>query len=273
MFTKRFSNKTIIITGGTSGIGKAVCIRAGLEGANVVVVGRNFDRGQKVVDEIINNNGEAVFIKADVTNPDEVINLISQVENIYGEIHIAINNAGIVGESNTLTEISNNDWTNIINTNLNSVFYCCREEIKSFLKHGKGGSIVNVGSVAGLRGFPSAAAYVASKHGVNGLTKAIAVDYATFGIRCNSVNPANTDTPLTKNVEQSMKGKIADLVAQGIDPKDFLSKSMTSGKTQTLQKRSATPEEQASTILYFASDEASHITGSIVASDGGFTVY
>ena len=141
------------------------------------------------------------------------------------------------------------------------------------LKHGKGGAIVNTSSVAGMRGFPSAAAYVASKHGVNGLTKAVAVDYATKGIRCNSVNPAGTDTPLTENAAAGIKAKIAELVKQGIDPQTFLKESMTSGKTQTLQKRNASPEEQASTILYFASDEAKHITGSIIASDGGFTVY
>lgn len=273
MFSKRFLGKTMIVTGGTSGIGKAVCLRAGLEGANIVVSGRNELRGQEVVDSIIKNGGHAIFVKTDVTNESDIINLILQAEKEFGEIHIAINNAGIVGESKTLCDVTTDDWQSVINANLNSVFYCCREEIKAMLKHGKGGSIVNIGSVAGLRGFPSAAAYVASKHGVNGLTKAIAVDYATKNIRCNSVNPAGTDTPLTEKAAENIKNKISKLISQGKDPKEFLSQSMTSGKTETLQKRNATPEEQAATILFFASDEAAHITGSIIASDGGFTTY
>lgn len=273
MFKDRFKGQTMIVTGGTSGIGRAVCVRAALEGANVVVSGRNKERGQSVVDEITAQGGKAIFVQGDVTKKEDVVHLYEEAEKKYGEIHIAINNAGIVGASKVLDEVTDEDWDSVINANLNSMFYCCREAVKYMLKHGKGGAIVNTSSVAGMRGFPSASAYVASKHGVNGLTKAVAVDYATKGIRCNSVNPAGTDTPLTENAAAGIKAKIAELVKQGIDPQAFLKESMTSGKTQTLQKRNASPEEQASTILYFASDEAKHITGSIIASDGGFTVY
>lgn len=273
MLSKRFLGKTIIVTGGTSGIGKAVCLRAGAEGANVVVSGRNELRGEAVVTDIRENGGNAIFVKTDVTIREDIVNLIATSEAKFGEVHIAINNAGIVGESKTLCDITNSEWFDVINANLNSVFYCCSEEIKSMLKHGKGGSIINIGSVAGLTGVPASPAYVASKHGVNGLTKAIALDYAIKNIRCNSINPAGTNTPLVERASDGIKEKINDLISQGKDPQAFLKESMLSFKTETPQKRNATPEEQASTILYFASDEAAHITGSIIASDGGFTAY
>ena len=113
-----------------------------------------------------------------------------------------------------------------------------------------GGAIVNVSSVAGMRGFPSAAAYVASKHAVSGLTKAVAVDYATKGITCNAICPAGTDTPLTERSSADIKTRMAEIAAQGKDPMEWLKNSMLSGKTETLQKKNATPEEQAATILY-----------------------
>ncbi len=268
---KRFLNKVMLVTGATSGIGRAVALRAGLEGASVIVVGRNAERGKEVVDAIVNEEGKASFIACDVTKKDEIKAMFEQIEKEYGHLDVAINNAGIVGASKTVEELSDDDWLDVMNANLNSCFFCCREEVK--LMKDNGGAIVNVSSVAGMRGFPSAAAYVASKHGVSGLTKAVAVDYATKGITCNAVCPAGTDTPLTQRSAQGIQEKMAELAAQGKDPMEWLKNSMMAGKTETLQKRNATPEEQAATILYFASDEAKHITGSIVASDGGFTTY
>lgn len=268
---KRFDNKIMLVTGATSGIGKAIALRAGLEGGNIIVVGRNTERGNAVVDAILKEEGTATFIQCDVSDKEAVKAMFEKIAKEYGRLDVAINNAGIVGASKTVEELEDNDWLNVINANLNSCFYCCREEVK--LMKTKGGAIVNVSSVAGMRGFPSAAAYVASKHGVSGLTKAVAVDYATKGITCNAVCPAGTDTPLTEKSAADIQAKMAELTAQGKDPMEWLKNSMMAGKTETLQKRNATPEEQAATILYFASDEAKHITGSIIASDGGFTTY
>lgn len=268
---KRFENKIMLVTGATSGIGKAVALRAGREGAFVIAVGRNETRGNAVVDAIKNEEGKAVFMRCDVSDKEAVKGLFAAIKADYGKLDVAINNAGIVGASKTVEELEDEDWSNVIDANLNSCFYCCREEVK--LMQPDGGAIVNVSSVAGMRGFPSAAAYVASKHGVTGLTKAVAVDYATKGITCNAVCPAGTDTPLTEKSSAGIKERMAELAAQGKDPMEWLKNSMLSGKTETLQKKNATPEEQAATILYFASDEAKHVTGSIVASDGGFTVY
>lgn len=146
-----------------------------------------------------------------------------------------MNNAGIVGASKTVEELEDDDWFQVIDANLNSCFFCCREEVK--LMQPSGGAIVNVSSVAGMRGFPSAAAYVASKHAVSGLTKAVAVDYATKGITCNAICPAGTDTPLTERSSADIKTRMAEIAAQGKDPMEWLKNSMLSGKTETLQKK------------------------------------
>lgn len=267
----RFSGKIMLVTGATSGIGRAVALRGAKEGATVIAVGRNEERGNAVVEAIENKEGKAVFKKCDVSDKEAVKKLFAEIKEEFGKLDVAVNNAGIVGASKTVEELEDDDWSKVIDANLNSCFYCCREEVK--LMKENGGAIVNVSSVAGMRGFPSAAAYVASKHAVSGLTKAVAVDYATKGITCNAVCPAGTDTPLTERSSADIKTRMAEIAAQGKDPMEWLKNSMLSGKTETLQKRNATPEEQAATILYFASDEAKHITGSIVASDGGFTTY
>lgn len=272
-FEGRFEGKNVLVTGGTSGIGKTVCVRAGKEGAYVIVVGRNEERGQAVVDEIVNSGGSAMFIKADVSKESDVLKLFSSVTEKLGEIHVVINNAGIVGHGERIDELSTEEWLNVVNTNLNSAFYCCREAAKNMINHKKGGSIVNVSSIAGSTGFYRSSAYVASKHGLNGLTKAVANDLAMFNIRCNSVSPAGTATPLADRSSIEVQTKLGAAMASGKSLEEAKAETMIGGKTETLQKRSATAEEQAATILYVASDEAKHITGSIIMSDGGYTAY
>ncbi|MEG0274127.1 SDR family NAD(P)-dependent oxidoreductase [Amedibacillus sp. YH-ame10] len=273
MFKDRFKDKVMVVTGGTSGIGKAVCIRAGEEGAIVVVAGRSVERGKEIEKTIVDAGGKALFVACDVTKKEDIIALYARTMETYGRIDVAINNAGIVGDSKKIEDVSDDDWFDVVNANLNAMFYCIREEIKYMLKNEFGGTIVNTASVAGIRATPAGPAYVASKHGVVGLTKSTAMDYATKNITCNAVCPAGTDTPLTETAKNKMMKVIGDLKAQGIDPSEYIKNSMMSGKIETLQKRNATSEEQAGTILYLASDEARHITGSIVVSDGGFTVY
>lgn len=272
-FEGRFEGKNIVVTGGTSGIGRAVCIRAAKEGGFVVVVGRNEQRGQSVVNEILSNGGSAIFIAADVSKENEVISLFNTVNDKLGEIHVVINNAGIVGHGERVDELSTDEWLNVVNTNLNSAFYCCREAAKNMINHKKGGSIVNVSSIAGTTGFYRSTAYVASKHGLNGLTKAVANDLAMFNIRCNSVSPAGTATPLKDRSAEEIKVKLGAAIASGKSIDEAKTETMIGGKTETLQKRSATADEQAATILYVASDEACHITGSVIMSDGGYTAY
>lgn len=273
-FTKdRFKGKTVLVTGGTSGIGKETCLRAAKEGAYIIVCGRSQERGEKVLEEIKKDGGQGLFIVADMQKEQDILNLFETIEKQCGALDVVINNAGIVGESKRIDQMDRADWFDVINTNLNAVFLCCQEAAKSMIKHQVAGSIINVASVAGITGVLHASSYVASKHGVNGLTKAIAADLAPFNIRCNSVNPASTQTPILDNSIVAVKAKIGELMAQGKTLEEARNQTIVGGKTQTLQKRAATASEQASTILYLASDEATHITGAIVASDGGYTAY
>lgn len=270
---ERFKGKNILVTGGTSGIGKETCIRAGLEGGFVIVSGRNTERGEKVVEEIKANGGQALFIQADMQKEEDIFNLFKVIEEKYGHLDVVINNAGIMGKSKRIDQMEQEDWSEVINTNLNAVFLCCREASRNMIANKVEGAIVNVSSVAGITGVLHACSYVASKHGVNGLTKAIAADLAPFNIRCNSVNPASTQTPILDNAKQAVRMQIGALMAQGKSLEEAKKETIVGGKTESLQKRTASASEQASTILYLASDEATHITGSIVASDGGYTAY
>ena len=272
-FKDRFAGKNMLVTGGTSGIGKAVAIRAGTEGAKVIVVGRNQERGQMVVDQILADGGQAVFFSADMTDEASVKHLFEQIDQQVGELHIAINNAGVVGKGERIDEMSTEEWNRLINTNLNGMFYCAREESKRMIAQGKGGAIVNMGSVTGLTGFYRSSAYVTSKHAVSGLTKAMASDLAPFGIRVNSINPANTTTPMTQSTGESVKAKIQAAMAAGKSLEEAKADTMIGGKTEALLKRNATPDEQAAAILFMASDDAGYITGVPMPVDGGWTAY
>lgn len=273
VFKDRFAGKTMLVTGGTSGIGKAACLRAGAEGANVVVVGRNAQRGQAVVDEIVQGGGKAVFMAADMTSEVSIMALFEQIDKLVGPVDLAVNNAGVVGHGERIDEMPTEEWNRVINTNLSGVFFCCREESKRMIARGQGGAIVNVASVAGLTGFYRATAYVASKHAVNGLTKAMASDLAPFNIRVNSINPANTTTPLTDASAAEVKAKLGAAMASGKSLDEAKADTMIGGKTMALIKRNSEPEEQAAAILYLLSDDASFITGAAVGTDGGFTSY
>lgn len=273
VFNDRFAGKTMLVTGGTSGIGRAACLRAGAEGANVVVVGRNAQRGQAVVDEIVQGGGKAVFMAADMTSEASIMALFEQIDTLVGPVDLAVNNAGVVGHGERIDEMPTEEWNRVINTNLSGVFFCCREESKRMIARGQGGAIVNVASVAGLTGFYRATAYVASKHAVNGLTKAMASDLAPFNIRVNSINPANTTTPMTDASSAEVKAKLGAAMASGKSLEEAKADTMIGGKTMALIKRNSEPEEQAAAILYLLSDDASFITGAAVGTDGGFTSY
>lgn len=267
----RFEGKTILVTGGTSGIGRATALRASMEGANVVFVGRNSQRGEDVASEIIQLGGRAIFIKCDVSNPKDVESMVSETIKNFGNLNIAINNAGIMGNPQPCHNLSDDDWFSLINGNLTSIFNCCREELRTFIKQGIGGAIINIASVAGITGLPGNAGYISSKHGVVGLTKSIAVDYAKYNIRCNAVCPAGVDTAMTDAVKDIMKERYNEAAAKGMELKDI--SSMASGKIQSLQGRNASADEQAAVILFLASDDASNITGCILPVDGGWTTY
>lgn len=264
IYKDRFKDKVVIVTGATSGIGKETAIQAAMEGAKVVLAGRRKNLGDELVVEIKEKGGEAIFVQADLSKEECVIELIDTAVNTYGKIDIAINNAGIMGNPCPVHKLSIDEMDSVINTNLYSVIYCCKYEIQQFIKQKTGGVIINNASVAGMIGVPGLPAYNASKHAVNGLTKNLAIDYAKHNIRINSVNPASTFTPLLDRSLELYK-------KQSEDPSQ--TESFVGAKQSSLLKRPSNSSEQAAAILFLASDDSTHMTGAVMATDGGFTAY
>ncbi len=245
---KLLEGKVAIITGAGSGIGKAAAELFAKEGAKVVVSDINEANGKSAVDEIKKNGGEAFFIKADSSKPEDNEALIKQTVEKYGALDIAVNNAGIGGPLAMTGEYPIDGWQKVIGINLSGVFYGLRYQIPAMLE--KGGSIVNIASILGSAGTKLSPAYVAAKHGVLGLTKAAALEYADKNIRINSVGPGYIKTPLVMN---SLDKNALDALV-GLHPMGRLGES----------------EEIAELILWLASPKSSFVTGSYYPADGGY---
>lgn len=244
-------DKVIIITGSTFGIGKSTAIAFAKRGAKVVLSDWCEDEEtEKIIRE---NGGEAIFVKCDVSNEEDVKNLVSKTISHYGRLDYAFNNAGIEGTPSPATDCTNENWDRTININLKGVWFCMKYQIPEMLKVG-GGSIVNNASIAGLVGFGGIPAYVASKHGVVGLTKNAALDYAKQNIRVNAVCPGVIQTPMIDRFTGEDPKALEQLVA----PKPM--------------GRVGQPEEIAETVIFLCSDASSFITGQAIAVDGGWTV-
>ena len=245
---KLLEGKVAIITGAGSGIGKAAAELFAKEEAKVVVSDINEANGKSAVDEITKNGGEAFFIKADSSKPEDNEALVKQTVEKYGALDIAVNNAGIGGPLAMTGEYPIDGWQKVIGINLSGVFYGLRYQIPAMLE--KGGSIVNIASILGSAGTKLSPAYVAAKHGVVGLTKAAALEYADKNIRINSVGPGYIKTPLIMN---SLDKNALDALV-GLHPMGRLGES----------------EEIAELILWLASPKSSFVTGSYYPADGGY---
>jgi NAD(P)-dependent dehydrogenase (short-subunit alcohol dehydrogenase family) len=245
---KLLSNKTAIVTGAASGIGRSVALAYAKEGANVVVSDVNVEKGEETVQLIIREGGKAVFFKADTAKPEDNEALVLCALNTYGSLHIACNNAGVGGPAAPVGEYPIEGWDKVIAINLSGVFYGMRYQIPAMLKSG-GGAIVNMTSILGNVGFANSSAYVAAKHGVVGLTKNIALEYGPSGIRANAVGPAFIKTPLLDDFDEATLKWLESKHPVG---------------------RLGTPEEVAELVLWLSSDKASFITGSYYAADGGY---
>jgi NAD(P)-dependent dehydrogenase (short-subunit alcohol dehydrogenase family) len=247
-----FTGKVVLVTGGATGIGRATSLAFARQGATVVI-GDVDDRASETVRLIEAAGGTGRFVRTDVTVAADVEGLVRTTVDTYGGLHVAFNNAGILPPTGPLLEQSEADWDKTIAVDLKGVFLALKYEIAHMVEAG-GGAIVNTASVAGLIADPGMAPYVAAKHGVVGLTKAAALDYATAGVRVNALAPGLVATGMTKGWLD--------------DPE--MRKVVVAGSQLG---RPAEPEEIAGMVLYLASDLASFATGGVYVVDGGQTAH
>lgn len=247
----RLKGKTAIITGATSGMGKAIAERFVQEGAAVILSGRDEQRGRDLEKQIGQQGGRALFIAGDITEIVTNEKLVREAILHFGRLDIVVTNAGKLGLG-SVTDISYDEWNETINTNLNAVFYLSRFAIPEMQKNGKGTILVN-SSIAVFKSFPNHAAYCASKAALIALVKEMALDYGPV-IRVNAICPGPVDTPLIWDSAKAFE-----------HPETIVQQTATN----TLMKRLGKPEDIASLALFLVSDEASWITGSAYTIDGG----
>lgn len=248
-------NKVALITGGGSGIGRATSIAFAEQGIKVVIADMNEEKSEETLDIIKKNNGNAIFLKCDVSQKKQIQYMIHETIKTYNRLDIAVNNAGIEGAPFPIYEYPEDNWEKVINLNLNGVFLCLKYEIQEMLKN-KSGSIVNVSSIYGLKGSKSACAYITSKHGLLGLTKSAAISVAEMGIRVNAICPGFVDTELLENTFKK---------------KDNPEETKKRYLSLHAMNRFAQPDEIAKSIVWLCSDDASFITGATLPVDGGAT--
>ena len=248
--TQSFDGKVALVTGGASGIGRVAAQAFAREGASVLVSDRETEGCRETVRLITEAGGKATFVKTDVTRSSEVKAMIAEVQRAYGKLDFALNNAGIDGARARTADYPEDIWAQVLDVNLTGVFLCMKYEIPLMLQNG-GGVIINMSSVAGVTGFVAHSAYTASKHGVIGLTKTAALEYAKAGIRVNAICPCYTRTPMVErlvSVEPNLAERLKSRIPLG---------------------RLGTPEEIAAAAIYLCSDAGSFINGHSLLMDGG----
>jgi NAD(P)-dependent dehydrogenase (short-subunit alcohol dehydrogenase family) len=248
----RLEGKVAIVTGGNAGIGEAIAKAFAREGASVVITGRRKEELDRVVRDIEHAKGRALGVQGSVTDEAHARSVVSQCLQAFGRVQILVNNAGIGDFGKRLHETDDATWQHVIDVNLNGVFRITRAVVQELIKSG-GGSIITISSVASLVGLPMLPAYAASKGALDALTRAMAVDYASDGIRCNVVNPGLIATPMAASL---------------LNDPEMLEPILS----HYAIRRPGKPEEVAGMVLYLASDEAAWVTGGTFTIDGGMTV-
>lgn len=282
----RFAGKTALVTGCARGMGRLAAIRLAREGANVVAVDWLKEEGNAVVEEIVQQGGKAIFVEGDISETAVCDAMVKAAVDSYGGLDCALNNAGVMDAifpgdpidyekqkglvMSRIDEASDAYWDVVMRVNATGTFRSMRAELRQFMKQARGGSIVNVASVAGLRGFGGTPSYVASKHAVNGLTKNAAIDYAPFGIRVNSVCMGTTITPMFERAFTLLRQRAqSGFKDTGLGMLKINSLLQASNQKQ----RGSTAAEQVAVMLFLLSPESSNLTGANYATDGGFTTY
>jgi NAD(P)-dependent dehydrogenase (short-subunit alcohol dehydrogenase family) len=248
--SKDLENKVALITGGTTGIGRDTAVLFAKEGAKVVFSGRREVEGNETLNLVRASGGSGHFVRSDASKSADIESLVQKTVEKYGRLDVAVNNAGIEGKWAPLIEQTEESWDQVHSINLKGVWLSMKYEVLQMLKQGGGGAIVNMSSVAGLIGAAGAGVYVASKHGVLGLTKSAAIEYAAHGIRVNAVCPAVIETAMAERAfgDPAVSKRMLSLHPLG---------------------RFGKPMEVAEAILWLCSDKSSFTTGQCLGIDGG----
>ncbi|HEY2820375.1 MAG TPA: SDR family oxidoreductase [Candidatus Acidoferrum sp.] len=251
--TRSLEGKIALITGGTTGIGRDTAVLFSKEGAKVAFTGRRETEGQQTLELVREAGGDGLFLKSDVSKADDVQSAVRNTVEKYGRLDVAFNNAGVEGVWVPLAEQTEENWDYVLGINLKGLWLCLKYEIQQMVKQGGGGAIVNMSSVAGLIGSPGAGVYIASKHGVLGLTKTAAAECAKQGIRVNAVCPAVIQTDMGERIfgEPELNRRIRGLHPLG---------------------RLGTPREVSEAVLWLCSDKSSFTTGHSLGIDGGLLI-
>jgi len=245
--TTQFQNKVALVTGGGSGMGRAIAVLLAGRGAAVTVVGRRREKLDDVVESIRSAGGKALAVVGDVSKADDVEKAVARTVAEFGALHYAVNNAGVAGTFDRTADVSLDEWRRVVGINLDGIFFGLKYQIPEIQKAG-GGAIVNVSSVFADCGGPMVA-YASAKHGIRGMTRTAAIEYAASGIRINELQPGVIDTEMTQSHPEGTQ----EVVNRGIP-----------------MRRVGRAEEIATAVCFLLSDDASYITGAHIAVDGGF---
>jgi NAD(P)-dependent dehydrogenase (short-subunit alcohol dehydrogenase family) len=247
-----FTDKVSFVTGATSGIGRATAVAFARDGAHVAVIGRNADRGAETVELCRKAGGEAVFLAADMSRPDDIQRAVAATVDRFGRLDYALNNAGSEGHAASLDEHTDQSWDQVLDTNLKGMWLCLKHQLQHMINH-DGGAIVNMTSVYGFIGGPGRGPYSASKHGIIGLTKSAALENARRGVRINAIAPGYVVTAMVERT------------TPGADAQHALAEQQPIG-------RGARPEEIADAVTWLCSNRASYVLGHTLVIDGGWTI-